>query len=128
MRKMIHALALTSLTSGFASAPATKPRVAPEITAAVGGIAMPEAKRAGSATIYPFGGLEVGHAFGVKNKDKRGMSSVLSNQNRKHKGKDEAGNAVSTKHYTAVDVDADLRAKIKGTALEGSTVLVFRDK
>ena len=110
----------------------------------------------GSKSPYPFDTIEPGQAFGVKNKTAKQLSSIVSNQNRKESNhrpvKDEAGNIVyktkditapdgtvtkvptkepepeQIKAFVAYDVDAELKAKIKGTPLEGSTVLVFRTK
>lgn len=144
----------STATTGAAAAGNSK-RVAPEITAVVGGITMPTApKRAGSNSPYPFDGLEIGQAFGVKNKTAKGLASIVSNQNRKHKveKKDANGNPVfkttemkasdgtvtriptsekemvDGKTFFAVDVvsGSDVEKQIKGTALEGSSVLVFR--
>lgn len=110
----------------------------------------------GSSTAYPFGDLEVGAAFGVKNKNAKQMASIVSNQNRKAENKrpkvDEAGNKIfktqeltgadgtvtrvptgeaemeQIKNFFAIDVTKEYAEKLKGTPLEGSTVLVFRDK
>lgn len=132
------------------------PRVEPVIAGAGGvKIEMPERRsNRGSVSLYPFDSLAVGTAFGVKNKKAADMSSIISNQNRKHlvPKKDEAGNAMfetktlagsdgsvtnvpdttkpitePSKRFYAVDVNPDLKAKIKGTELEGSSVLVFRE-
>lgn len=110
----------------------------------------------GSKSPYPFDTIEAGQAFGVKNKTAKQLSSIVSNQNRKDSNhrpvKDDAGNIVykmndltapdgsvtkvptkepeteQIKTFVAYDVDAELKAKIKGTPLEGSSVLVFRTK
>lgn len=110
----------------------------------------------GSKSPYPFDTIEAGECFGVKNKTAKQLSSIVSNQNRKESNhrpvKDAAGNIVyktteikdgagnvtlvptkepeteQIKAFVAYDVDADLAAKIKGTALEGCSVLVFRTK
>ena len=139
-----------------AAATDTKDRVAPELTG-IGSIALPERKRAsaGSKTIYPFDSLTaVGQFFGVKNKDKRGMTSVVSNQNKKFKVplKDSNGNIVYnmvplkgadgqvqgevpdannpkmtfTKKFEVREVDAAVAEAIKGTEFEGSKVLIVR--
>jgi len=143
----------------FASAPpAAKPRIEPQLTAVVSGIAMPkrESKR-GSTSIFPFDTLtNVGDAFGVKNRDAKSLSSIISNANRKGmvNKTDDAGNViyktiemknaegvvvgrspttepekVAGKRFAAFDVakNGDLFKAIKGTELDGSTVLVFRE-
>lgn len=152
--KKINPLAIAA----FASAAAVVTRVEPVLTGATDAIPMPTRKVArGSKTLYPFDSLTaVGMSFGVKNRTAKQLSSVLSNANRKAMVNkvDEAGNTVfKTKelkaadgsitlapttelekvagaHYFAVDV---INGKIgdtaiKGTALEGSTAVVFRDK
>lgn len=159
MRKITTSLLAASV---LASAPrafandGTKPRVAPEITAAITGIAMPtRTSNRGSVSIYPFASLTtVGMSFGVKNKDAKSLSSVVSNANRKAvvARKDAAGNPIFkttpvkdaagtvvgqaptteketdvTAHYFAVDVDADMAKALKGTPAEGSKALIFRD-
>lgn len=108
--------------------------------AGTAGISMPAIKRGGGQkSPYPWETLEVGQCFGVKGKTKREMSSAITNANRKGKEAkvDGEGNAVMNdgkpvivinRHFAAFDVDAKLTAEIKGTDLEGSTVLVFRDK
>lgn len=110
----------------------------------------------GSKSPYPFDTIEAGQAFGVKNKTAKQLSSIVSNQNRKDSNhrpvKDAAGNIVykmnemtapdgtvtkvptkepeteQIKAFQAFDVDDELKKQIKGTPLEGSTVLVFRVK
>lgn len=110
----------------------------------------------GSKSPYPFDTIEPGQAFGVKNKTAKQLSSIVSNQNRKDSNhrpvKDAAGNIVykmndltapdgsvtkvptkepeteQIKAFVAYDVDDDLKKQIKGTPLEGSSVLVFRTK
>lgn len=136
------ALLVSTAAIGHASAPAAaapaaaKPavkRVDPVLSEVVT-FAVPAPTRGGGAeSAYPFATLEVGQAFGVKSKDKRGMSSIVSAQNRKHKieMKDATGAVVGhnqTKHFFVVDVDAALAKQIKGTPLEGFTTLVSRDK
>lgn len=154
--------ATTAAAVAFANAP--KPaedgkaaKVAPIMT---GTFAMPipaeKATNRGSKSPYPFETLEVGHAFGVKNKTAKQLSSIVSNQNRKDANhrpiKDENGNIkykmtdltgpdgsvtkVPTKEpeteqikaFAAYDVSDELKKQIKGTPLEGSSVLVFRTK
>lgn len=110
----------------------------------------------GSKSPYPFDTIEAGTAFGVANKTAKQLSSIVSNQNRKDANhrpvKDAAGNVVyktnditapdgtvtkvptrepeteQIKTFVAYDVDAALKEQIKGTPLEGSSVLVFRTK
>src|SRR6185369_6661126 len=105
-------------------------------------------------SLYPFDTLtEVGQSFGVKNKDVRGMSSIISNQNKKHKVpvKDANGNIeYHTKQLTAADgsvtevpdtskpkttfakkfeareVTPEIAKLLKGTPGEGSKVIVTR--
>lgn len=130
--------------------------VAPELTDVVS-IDLPETaiRRAGRAggSSYPFDSLEVGQAFGVKNKDKRSMSSIVSNQNKKFRvqSKDANGNLVygtkkladgtevpdtskpkwgePTKKFETVEVTPAVAEAIKGVdALAGAKVLVRRVK
>ena len=112
--------------------------------------------RPGSKTLYPFDTLtEVGMSFGVKNRTAHQLSSVLSNANRKAMVDkvDDAGNKVfmtkklkaadgsesivpttdvakvAGRRYFAVDVIGGKvgDVAIKGTPLEGSTAVVFRE-
>lgn len=143
------ALLLAGTTLGFASgraksvstdettpADAPKPdRVAPSVTGtATIDLTQFQSKRGGGVkSAYGFDNLEVGQAFGVSNKTMREVQSALSNANRKGKTemKDEAGktvNTVVTRHYFAVEVTDAIREQIIGTPLEGSAVLVQRDK
>lgn len=133
------------------------PRVEPDL-AGVGFKlpTLPEkSSKRGSQSLYPFDKLAVGEAFGVKNKTAANLSSIVSNANRKNTRelKDAEGNTVyetkvlkgadgsettvpdtskpkreAVKHFYAIDVDGDMKKQIKGTPLEGSTVLVCRDK
>jgi hypothetical protein len=145
-------------TEAPAAAGAASKRTEPQLTA-VFKLAVPAGKTTsnrGSKSPYPFDTIEVGEAFGVKNKTAKQLSSIVSNQNRKDANhrpvKDAAGNIVyktnditapdgsvtkvptkepeteQIKAFVAYDVDADLKAQIKGTPLEGSSVLVFRTK
>lgn len=141
-------------------APATdaaksKERVAPVLTEIVTGIELPARKSPrGAKSDYDFDALPVGGAIGIKNKDKKAISSIVSKANRAsmQPKKDEAGNVVfkmqdlkaadgsvtkvptsepemvATKNFFAYEPDAAYREKIKGTALEGATVIIFRDK
>lgn len=130
------------------------PRVAPQLTSISSIIPMPErTSNRGSKTNYPFGSLNVGQCFGVKNKTVKQLASILSNQNKKtvnklnpdgspvyktvkHTNADGSTTEVPTTeieqvakaHFFAIDVTGDLVGKIKGTELEGSSVLVYRDK
>lgn len=158
MRKIALATLASASAPAFANPSPTAPakRVEPVLTEAVAGIAMPtKTSKRGSVSLYPFASLEIGQCFGVKNKTAAQLSSIVSNANRKamEQAKDEAGNLlfetktisgadgsttevpdaskpkmVATKHFFAHDVDAEYAKTIKGTKLEGSTVLVFRDK
>lgn len=135
----------------------TTPRVEPALTGVTAAIAMPTRNKArGSKTLYPFDSLTaVGMSFGVKNRTAKQLSSVLSNANRKamvpkidaegnsvfktQKLTDAAGGVslvpttevekVAGAHYFAVDVVGGKvgDAAIKGTDLEGSIAVVFRD-
>jgi hypothetical protein len=154
MRKIALMHTAAMLAVGFANKAAAE-RTAPELTEVLN-LALPERapRRAGSVSVYPFDSLtEVGQWFGVKNKDKRAMSSVISNQNKKYRvqAKDENGqpmfkmNAMKgpdgsvtevadtskpiythTKKFEAREVDAETAKVLKGTKAEGSKVLVVR--
>jgi hypothetical protein len=139
------------------SAPATTTkRIEPQLTEVISGITMPtRTSKRGSVSLYPFASLKVGECFGVKNKTVANLSTIVSNANRKamEQAKDEKGNPlfetktiqgqdgsttevpdaakpkmIATKRFFAFEVDAEYAKTIKGTKLEGSTVLVFRDK
>lgn len=114
-------------------------RVAPSITDVVT-IALPErSTRRGSATVYPFDKLTtVGAMFGITDRDKKSVQSVVSNQNRKYKtqARDADGTIilngdkpkmVYTTHYEVIEVDAATAEAIKDSPLAGSKVLVRRD-
>lgn len=153
MRKI--ALTAAALAVGFANKPAAE-RVAPDLTGVVS-VKLPEPVRRGgrgTPSLYPFDTLtEVGQSFGVKNKDKRAMSSVISNQNKKHRvqatdnggqpmfkmnsARDADGNVTEvpdtskpiytyTKRFEAREVTPEIAKLIKGTPAEGSKVLVVR--
>jgi hypothetical protein len=140
----------TILTAhAFANAPAAAPtpdtaklKSAPVVTAISAAVPMPEQKsaRRGTASVFPFDQLEVNQSFGVKDRDKASLSSVVSAQNRKHVTetpgapvdlKDVNGAVVGqtpgdtvktvTKHFFAVDVDAKKDP-------DGASVRIFRDK
>lgn len=115
-------------------------RTKPTITSVVN-ITLPERKTArGSATVYPFNSLtEIGQMFGITDRDKKSVQSVVSNQNRKYKtqAKNEDGTVILndqgkprmtyTTHYEVIEVDAGIAEAIKDTPLAGSKVLVRRD-
>jgi hypothetical protein len=168
---LLTASTLANMPTAFASAPpapgqapaaaaptASKPRVDPQLTSVFSGIKMPErTNKRGSTSIFPFDTLaNVGDAFGIKNRDAKSLSSIISNANRKAmvNKTDAAGNVVyktteikdangvvigqqastepekvAGKRFAAFDVkgNKELTAAIKGTPLEGSTVLVFRE-
>lgn len=165
MRRFALLTTAEIMPTAFASAPpaadakpATK-RVEPILTGAVSGIAMPQREnKRGSASIFPFDTLtEVGQCFGIKNRDAKSLSSIISNANRKAmvNKTDDAGNVVyktvemkdangtvvgrspttepekvAGKRYAAFDVkgNKELTAAVKtNETLNGSTVLVFRE-
>lgn len=160
MKNILASTALTTAITAFASAPegAATPK-ADKIAPIIGGIASialsrPTGAGRGSKSLYPFDTLEVGSAFAVMNKDARGMSSIVSNQNRKHRApvlnadgtpqyettgaSDGNGGTIQvpdtskpkttqTKKFFAVDVDAELAKQIKDTPLKGAKTLVYRE-
>lgn len=127
----------TDTASTPAPAAATKPKsaAAPQIVtgALPAGFTLPEPKRGGAAT-YPVDSLEVGGAFGVKNKTKRDMATIVMRANKKYRTEGVDPTTRKTKvisterEFYAVDVDADTAASLVGTPFEGSTVLVVRSK
>lgn len=132
--KSILALSAANANIAFANAgtpPAAKPE-AITVTAAVDFLITPPARKGGAESKYPFDTLEIGKAFGVKGATKRGISSAISNANRKNRSEltnaDGTTSKVQTKHFFAVDVDAARAKELKGTPLEGCTVLVSRSK
>ena len=142
---MRKALLVSAASLGFASTPPAaatgkppEPAKAPKKPAAsvlgtVTGITPPESRRGGFASQFPFDKLEVGESFGVKGRDKRGISSAVSNANRKfRKDITNEQNIVTgteqIKHFIAFDVTPEIAKAIKGTEAEGATVLVQRDK
>lgn len=153
---MINTAAAAFASAPATEVKATKPRVEPVLTEIVAGIPLPKrTTKRGSVSLYNFDGLEVGACFGAKNKTAANLSSIVSNANRKAlvqsvdaEGKPIFGTKTvtaadgtvstvpdlekpamtATKHFVAVDVDTEYKKAIKGTALEGSSVLVFRDK
>lgn len=151
------ALVASAAPVAFANEGAKAARVEPELSGGIFKLDIPERKsKRGSESKYPFASLtEVGTAFGVKNKTAAQLSSIVSNANRKYlrPETDANGNAVyetkeitgadgtktvvpdnskprmvADRHFFALDVDADMKKKIAKTPLDGSSVLVFRDK
>lgn len=92
----------------------------------------PKPKAGGGASAkYPFDSLEPGGAFGVQNKTRRQLASAVNNANKKYRNeaKDVDGKVVSKtqgREFYAVDVDDATAKALKGSPLEGSTVLVVR--
>lgn len=155
MRKIAILHSAAALAVGFANKPAAE-RVAPVIGDVISGIALPEPVRKGgrgTPSVYPFDSLtEVGQFFPVMNKDKRAMSSVISNQNKKYRvqatgddgkpvfkmnsARDANGNVTAvpdtskpvytyTKRFEAREVTPEIAKLLKGKA-EGAKVLVVR--
>lgn len=119
----------------------------PQILGVLPGIPMPEVhSKRGSTSKFPFDALtEVGMSFGIKGRDAKSMSSIVSSQNRKHavEAKDANGNVIFktktlkgtdgtktevptdkpklefTKQFVALDVDPK-------TDPEGASVRVWR--
>jgi len=118
-----------------AAAPATRSkRIEPQVLTGKlpEGFTPPESRR-GGATKYPINSLEVGGAFGVKNKVKRDLAGVINRANVKYstRAKDAAGKTkvIETgREFYAIDVDAATAKTLTGTDLEGSSVLVVRRK
>lgn len=134
-----------------------KPKDAtPIIVTGVASLPQPErTNRRGNGSAFPFASLvAVGQCFGVKNRTAKSLSQIISTQNRKNTTdkRDENGNVVyktkkvksaegvetvmpsnepekvPTKHFYAFDVTKEYAEQhLKGTDLEGSSVLVFRD-
>lgn len=106
------------------------------IGAAPAGFAVPPKPSRGgtSAAKYPFDDLaNVGDFFGVKNKERRQLASPITNANKRFRNelKNADGTVASTvqeREFYAVDVDAAMAKALKGTAFEGSSVLVIRSK
>jgi hypothetical protein len=155
MRKIAMLHSVTALAVGFANKPAAE-RTAPVIGEVISGIALPEPVRKGgrgTPSIYPFDSLtEVGQFFPVMNKDKRAMSSVVSNQNKKYKvqATDEGGQPLFqmnemkgpdgsvtkvadtskpimtfTRKFEAREVTPEIAKLLKGKA-DGAKVLIVR--
>lgn len=157
MKKIAHLALLNAATAVAFANTETAKRIDPVFTGVGVKLAvMPvKATKRGSATLYPFDKIAVGEAFGVNNKTAANLSSIVSNANRKNTKPVLDGNGNPTfgtkelsgeggiktlvpdtskpkreavKHFYALDVTTEIKATIKGTALEGSTALVFRDK
>lgn len=148
------AVAFANGDAAPAAAKASKPRVAPVITG-THKIEIPQrSTKRGSVSLYPFDTLtEPGMAFGLKDRTAKNLSSIISNANRKGlvNKTDDAGNVVyKTKEITdaggnksvvpttdpekvagqkfsAFDVTPEYAKTIKGTPLEGSSVIVVRE-
>lgn len=100
---------------------------------------IPAVSKRGGKSVYKFDALtEVGMSFGVSGHDIRLVRASVSTENKKFKTvvKNESGKVVMdgdkpkmtfNKHFEVIKVDDDLAAAIKGTPLEGSTVIVRRD-
>lgn len=121
--------------------PKTEPKIKTTVTA-TGTIDIPTKKtNRGGASIYPFDSLTtIGMSFGVTGRDIRSVRSAVSAQNRKFKTpmKSADGNLVMkpdgsgpkttyTTHFETIEVDADIAAAVKGSHLEGASVIVRRD-
>lgn len=142
MKKLLTTSA--PLVLGYASGADKKPaakkpaaeRVEPEI--ATGELLEgfePPAKTSGGfgKAKYPFADLAPGGYFGVKNKTKRQMASAVGNANDRYSTvtKNADGKKVRLnieREFYAVDVDGATAEKLKGTAFEGSKVLIVRSK
>lgn len=118
-------------TAAASNAPRVEPKV---VTGALPeGFTPPAPSRGGgNASKYPFDSLDVGGAFGVKNKTRRQMASPLNNAKKKYRTELTAPDGKVTKNQTrdfySVDVDPVMAETLKGTAFEGSTVLIVRSK
>lgn len=127
--------ATTATDTAVASTTAKAERVAP-VTTGVAAIDLSEfstSRRGGQKSAYGLDKLDVGQVIGFNNKTADEIRGTVSNANRKGKVemKDEAGKVINTvveRHYVIIDVTDAVREKIAGTPLEGSTVLVQRDK
>ncbi len=131
------AAAKSAATTTTPATPTKPARVEPDVVAGAlpEGFTVPEPTRGGgSASKYPIDSLEVGAVFGVKNKTKRDMATLIARANGKYsvRAVDPAtgkNKVISTeREFYAVDVDANMAAALKGTAFEGATVLVKRHK
>lgn len=115
---MTKAATAAAPTAAAAEKPAEKrnysARVAPELTAVSKAVPMPENRSAkrGANSPYPFDALtEVGMSFGVKNKNLKGMASIVSNQN---------------KHALVAKVDANGNPVFKFTEMKDAAGNVTR--
>jgi hypothetical protein len=139
MKRTVFVATAAPLAVGYATgaaSPTTK-RVEPQVAvgAVIDGFTPPEPQRSGGATPkYPFDDLMVGGYFGVKNKTKRDMAGPVTRANIKYSTRAKDPSTGKTKvlstdrEFYAVDVDAATTKTLKGTAFEGSTVLVVRRK
>lgn len=124
--------AATKTTTASTKTTRTEPQIA--VGALPDGFVIPEPVRGGGASKYPIDSLEVGGAFGVKNKTKRDLAALIARANAKYsqRAKDVATGKVKVlsteREFFAVDVDAVMAESLKGTSFEGSTVLVTRRK
>lgn len=137
-----------------AAAPTAKPS-APVITGTLTLPQPDRSTKKGGQSQFPFASLTApGMAFGVKDRTAKSMAQIISTQNRRNltDKKDDAGNVVyktkeiageggnkvvvptteperiATKRFYAFDVTAEYaEANLKGTPLEGSSVLIFRE-
>ena len=111
------------------------PRVEPKIVtgALPTGFTPPAPSRGGGNTSkYPFDSLEVGGAFGVKNKTRRQMMSPLNNAKKKYRteltGADGKVVKNQERDFYSVDVTPEIAETLKGSDFEGSSVLIVRSK
>jgi hypothetical protein len=151
MRKialLTAASAIASMPRAFDNATAAPKRAAPVITGVASGLVMPQRQsKRGSESLFPFDSLtEIGMAFGVKDRDAKSLSSIISNANRKAREpkrdatgavvykttelKDANGSVVgttpttepemvATKHFFAVDVTREYREANKDAFAKG---------
>jgi hypothetical protein len=82
-----------------------KPRIVAEVTAISSSVPMPSTSRvSGNKTPYPFAALEVGASFGIKNKGKNALASIVSNQNRNKSNMRQAKNADGTPAFEQIEM------------------------
>jgi hypothetical protein len=111
----------------------------PVTISAPASIDIPVKDKRGGKSVYNFDSLtEAGMSFGVTGRDAKSVRSAVSAHNRKFKTmlKNEDGQVVMdgekpkttyTKHFEVIEVDADIAKAVKGSSLEGATVIVRRD-
>jgi hypothetical protein len=101
-------------------------RIAPVIFGARADIPMPTRKsNRGGKNVYPFDTLTAaGMSFGVNNKTAKQLSTVVSNQNKKHKTQVLDANQKPVDSWTAKFFVVDVDAK---SDPEGATARVFRE-